>query len=719
MKAVIRRSLGILNAYYRPNQRYECGRACEAGGACLKGPTNSGGCQGVRGCDPLKVDDRWVCQRLSAAGGPCADGPSPTGECCMTRPPCAPKPTLRTVRGRFSLVALLLGVALLSVSLTGSEDQSGSLALDAGPLSPSHVQFTQEEGCASCHDVHLDEITQWIAAVGTESDLSSQCLTCHEFEGEGTAPHSMGVARFTSSAQVGAEALQCAQCHTSHQGELSAQVTGADKTCLSCHSDVSSQFASGHPAFSPTYPHDAIRPSIIFNHQSHLNKHFDDAEYQDKAPANCVGCHDTSRAERTVPVKSFESVCADCHVSQISQRPMTLFNFPILESPVVAAEDLEGVCRPQSESDANYILTDAKQQVVALIELSDAMKSASLRDLAVELFEANGVTEDLSQTLQDVLGETSAQLAKDAPEMLETLERLADDFAYLLEYEPVSDRDLAPLFSQLIAQPIDDADAYQDAVGELLLAIAEDGDLSALADLVEEAGISPVAGLRGLSPVMMRDAACGWLQNQEYLSGFDAEFAGWSVDALGVNYTAAEHADPVLRTWIDFVATSMPPESSEAPEVFDAFLNQDGGAGNCVKCHSVLAVDGQMQVQWNYAPTNEAPLVKYDHEPHLNLLGPGAWCASCHKEQTGDGFADAYLAFDPQSYVSNFSPIGKEQCASCHNDQAISESCSTCHVYHVGHAIQMNVFDQIEHVTRDIEGHQSKGEDTNAATNAY
>jgi hypothetical protein len=68
----------------------------------------------------------------------------------------------------------------------------------------------------------------------------------------------------------------------------------------------------------------------------------------------------------------------------------------------------------------------------------------------------------------------------------------------------------------------------------------------------------------------------------------------------------------------------------------------------------------------NRRAANLRPITKFDHGPHLTLPKLND-CQSCHPLGKTD-----------------FLPIQKNQCSSCHQENAAGESCTQCHNYHVG-----------------------------------
>ena len=695
MKKLITRAYGIINSYRRPHSKFQCGRSQDECGSCFLGPTPAGKCQGTSACRPSKVGDRWICQRPRSEGGVCQKGPTPLGECCLTRPACSPKPVLRTFRGRISLIIFILLLATLLLAANNLQGVLGKVALDAGPLSPSHAQFTSKNGCTNCHEQHNEGLLSSFKLLGQELSLSKNCTSCHGFEGVATAPHTMSHNRFDST--LNAQVVQCTQCHSTHTGLADLKETFNDMTCISCHEEFSKQFASGHPEFGADTLKVSLRPSIIFNHNSHFGKHFEDPKFKGDAPKSCLGCHDYSRAEKSFPVKGYDESCASCHDGQISKRPMTLLNFPTIESEpgLFKMSELQEYCAPQRGSEAELYLREAKALVIPLMTIAND-KNKNLIDLANKISNSNHITDSLHQSFILVL-ENNREVFSNEPDLLESLEELVEGFAYILEYESVSDQELSVLFGQLINKPVDDPEEYSDSVIKFFRSIIENDDLSALYELIEEKGLLPEMGLRGLSPVLIKDAACAWLQNEEYLQPFDPELAGWSADALGIHYTAGEHGDSVMRSWVDLASRTISKDPVNKEALFDKFLKQDGGVGNCVKCHAVNKSSANINVEWNYSALESDPLVKFDHKLHVNFFEEDVQCQSCHEKKPSDEFLNNYLSLNPASYQSNFNKVNKDSCLSCHGEGEISQSCRTCHDYHVGSFIKAGLTGEFAH----------------------
>ena len=89
-----------------------------------------------------------------------------------------------------------------------------------------------------------------------------------------------------------------------------------------------------------------------------------------------------------------------------------------------------------------------------------------------------------------------------------------------------------------------------------------------------------------------------------------------------------------------------------------------------------------LKVEWKSHPADGSPLVKYSHKPHVNLLGPGSWCTSCHKINEKAEFSAAFNQLDPHKFSSNFNSVKKGTCVECHGGGQVSQTCTTCHEYH-------------------------------------
>jgi hypothetical protein len=115
-----------------------------------------------------------------------------------------------------------------------------------------------------------------------------------------------------------------------------------------------------------------------------------------------------------------------------------------------------------------------------------------------------------------------------------------------------------------------------------------------------------------------------------------------------------------------------------------------------VSCHSVNNT-GVVEIAWKAGATSSNKLHRFDHRPHLNVLGPGSQCGTCHVVNKSAKYAAAFSHDDPTKFESSFLPIKKETCSSCHNEKKVKQNCSTCHEFHENPAFRAKMnFDGVE-----------------------
>ncbi len=635
------------SAYERPGLPYRCGRAGLWSRPCARGPNPDGSCGGTAECTPFRKDDRYHCRRPQWAGGPCAEGPLPDGSCSQVRPPCVPRPSLRRIRGRLTVLAAVVAVAVLAV-LAGSGGGSAVLSsIDPGPLSGPHANFAAKEGCGTCHVVAGKGAWATLAAVfEDDSGLVGSCVSCHAFAGAADAPHNRV---FPDRPDVAT--TTCVMCHTEHRG-VSAEITEiGDDQCQTCHKVRFPDFAGGHPPFPETFPYER-RPAIRFDHLKHFNVHFERPQVKDKAPRNgCVSCHDVATAGREVTPAGFEENCAACHSSEITRQELTLISLPD-QTDFFEEREEDAFVEERETALAACGLTG--EEAESLLETVEALREA---------VESGG--------------------EPDLPEAEEP------------DLEGVGD-ELVPVAAYLLDVPDDDPEAYGPAVQRLLVALVE-GEPGALAEAIEARG-GDAAGpmMAGLNPELLRRVACAWLVNREYEAPADPVFGGWYADELTLKYRPAGHGDPVVRAWLEFaLSADGGGESGERAEIMrETLFSETSGPGACAKCHSVSSDgNGGLAIEWRRPTARARPHTVFVHAPHLDLLGPGKECVACHRpdEEGGAGFAAAYKSTDPFDYVPNFRPISAETCTACHAAGQVRQDCQLCHRYHEGPTLRKNL----------------------------
>jgi hypothetical protein len=329
--------------YERPQDAWICGHLAD-GKPCELGPGLDGRCRLTTVCQPRLENDRWLCRRSGNAGGPCQAGPLPDGRCCMTLERCVPHRSLRAKRRRSTIAAIALTVGVLAVFLGG---EGGRHFMMPGRLSAPHAGLTD---CSICHagarSGQVDLVHRLFTAVAPRQN-SNLCVTCHVMGADPFTPHTHPVEdlrrrtetlrldskswppqsltqriAFPSAARsIGADAeIQCATCHKEHQGVFADLKTVSNQRCQTCHVSRFGSFADSHPQFVK-FPYQR-RPRIIFDHQSHMTKHFPDAVKTaiagQVAPDGCADCHQPGLGGKYMKVKSFATMCSSCHNGDIS-----------------------------------------------------------------------------------------------------------------------------------------------------------------------------------------------------------------------------------------------------------------------------------------------------------------------------------------------------------------------------------------------------------------
>lgn len=657
-----------VSRYERPTSSYRCGRAGLWGKPCSLGPNEKGECGGITACRPFKNGDRWECRRV---GGACQRGPEPDGRCCHTQSACAPTPSLRRMRGRIALLALVLSIAVLALATIVDTQRSSTSAtpsqVDAAgfslPLTPSlfspgelsdiHLAFTGEKGCTECHTERSDHTQSpgqtnnslaalKITSLSPREDLQAGCVRCHEFGGPASAPHNQDNL---------AEQLQCQTCHTEHKGRFSKLTTISNAQCAQCHEQKFASFKS-HAEFGERFPH-RNSGNIVFDHAKHLDFHFDKAKDPTIVPATCTSCHIAEGAKSRVKIGGFDQSCAGCHQNNIvaaAKSELALLSLPKLK-----------------------LKSDDEIAAFGLCGATPGKK-----------FKAAG--KGRSTAFQDwLLGSQTKQTAQ-----------------------------------------------YSDAFCQLLKNL-ESKNIDALVSAMQaKAPYVKAALFSGLKPETIDQLSSTWVNNKRYRPIKNSapktvtEF-GWFIDSKGgLKYRATNHADPVAMAWVEF-AQQLQTESSGTDDQHDALavrladqiLADDGGLGACLKCHlpGQQTADKPSPPSWT-SSTAKKPhhRFKFNHSAHLSFVGAGSsalsstntGCAVCHQLNSESNYAASVRANDPNAYSSNFYPLKTETCAQCHNEKSIKDDCTLCHQYH-----ETPTFTQ--RLSATLGGNYAPGQQTNHA----
>ena len=266
-------------------------------------------------------------------------------------------------------------------------------------------------------------------------------------------------------------------------------------------------------------------------------------------------------------------------------------------------------------------------------------------------------------------------------------------------YESDSEDSPTEISAYLMGIDRDDPEAYQEPMQKFLLALAEDGRAPLAFEVAKRSDpATSKALLAGLSPETVKQAACAWAANLEYEAPAEAEFGGWYGDGTEIRYRPGGHADPVVKAWLEFAIDAAAgaedeEDRSRAEAMRNQLLSASDGPGGCIKCHAVsttsptdgqnAAADVMLKIEWARPGATDRFYTRFAHEPHINLLGPGAGCRACHKLDETVDYGKSFKTWDASAFVSNFKAIGIGTCTTCHAKGQVREDCQLCHLYHL------------------------------------
>ena len=164
---------------------------------------------------------------------------------------------------------------------------------------------------------------------------------------------------------------------------------------------------------------------------------------------------------------------------------------------------------------------------------------------------------------------------------------------------------------------------------------------------------------------------------------------GWfrNDEVMQISYLPRGHADEYVRIWTDIVSSAQNANARlETKPLFEKLTNSIGSFGNCAKCHTVDAQEDTSFVA-NWGPVYRDPMTRdfthFSHGPHL--VQPHLKdCSGCHTMDASKRNVESFQDFDASFAISNFAPIKKASCASCHAAGKTDNGCTKCHNYHIG-----------------------------------
>lgn len=669
--------------------KWTCGRAAE-GRICRAGPDKEGQCQADFECRPRKEGDRWHCTRPDYVGGPCVEGPRPDGTCARPIPKCKPKPGFSIQRHRVYLAILLLAIGLGLVLIAWPPADN---AMMPGKLSRSHALIDE---CGACHDAVKGVGSHWGSHILTRHmpfRNSELCISCHGWS-DGPQPHNLPqheltllhkkavdkagtAADYTLSQQLVSllspsvaegEQIACTACHQEHQGRDMALTSIADGQCEACHVQKFPSFTNGHPEFTQ-YPY-LRRTRIIFDHTSHMAKHFKDEKFSERAPAQCTDCHQPDLTGHAMVIKPFGESCASCHREGIrGDERIGLKGMVVLEVPGIDVESLKeaGLDVGEWPEYAEGRLTPFMR---VLLQGDARFRHAMPVVEELDWLDLMDTTPEELQAMSDLAWSVKELIYVIAEEGMPALKRRLE----AATGTPFSESELAGLSGLLSAESMQsarqawfpnlakDIQAHQQRRGDM----ADEGDAVALRMKATDMKFHAVP-----------------IENAEEWS----QSGGWYREEYALLYRLTGHADTFLRGWID-LATRSDQGMAPAPwqQTLLASLMDQKAPGACAQCHSIDAdTSGQVTVQWHpfvFKP-NEQGFYHFSHASHFSVVKEDG-CVQCHQPDAKSDTAVTYKKRDAKDFAPGFTPVKKKLCAECHNANDAPQTCLTCHNYHVG-----------------------------------
>lgn len=723
--------------YDRPNQAWACG--AEASGLpCPLGPTRHGACQAI--CTPFKMGDRFLCENACETAGSCDQGPLSDGGCCQTPPQCKPgkragvwqctrgqcpdgplpdgscsrvfvgcKPERSVLEKRRLLVIGVIGLVIGGLLVVASLDR-WQYFLSPGQLTAHHHTISE---CADCHTAASGNLGVWVdvaVTVRSRHHQNAGCQKCHaaELGPDSLFAHGLPISTLnalrqkespSTNSHFGArvalmrlargevpavdQTQDCATCHREHRGGDFDLKQLTDTQCQSCHMTTFHSFNDGHPDFS-NFPY-RTKAHLYFDHASHLNNHFNDDRYGGRNTKvwNCSDCHQPDLAGRSMQLKSYEATCAQCHDDQIrnSLNPgIAFFSLPAIDTGSLSGELAVG---EWPESYPHHVHANGVVSPLTSILLSsqagflDQLRSIDQQDLS-DLSGADPAQRQKVSSFVWALKQAWWQILSEGRSQFRT--RVAE----ALGQDGVPDERVEQLYEQLqqaqrLWLPNLEDEVRRHQSGEQVESSVAADESSNEGDDTQQRGET---GSRSL-------ISAGWFRHDLDLS---------------IRYRPSEHRDAWLRAWLDSVVSSerrdVGPQGPWPASVTQGAFEQLGSVaspGRCLKCHSAIDdLQGGLAIRWQ--PRDESSLAGrftlFQHAPHLT--GLAGQCQPCHEMKPQLAEPDAEQLFresfvgrnwmpntNRSGFVSDFSNLSKSTCTQCHSATKASNSCLTCHPYHV------------------------------------
>lgn len=605
-------------------------------------------------------------------------------------------------------------------------DPSQSVLLGSLTGSGHHSTSTQSMLCLKCHAAQLTSGWELVAHNVDPTQLREKTALAIGIEAMSIPVKHTGIA--------------CATCHREHQGPDGDLNRMTDRQCQTCHADNYECFETDHVEFTASYPA-RRRSKIAFDHVRHMSIHFADKN----RTFDCRSCHVSDARHNVQLLAGYERSCQECHQEQIvGGESLTFLTLPWIDLealrkhqfeipawPATAGKEFDGQVAPLLKVilSSNDEIRQALQQLPAQFQFSDVdVDNPRQVELAARIALEIGLMfdewavdpiESLRVRMSQALG-----CSPDDPSLerwlttipREELHRLKHHWFATSKAPTVAENELAagalkspqsedssPPGIDNVSAAVNSAQATAGDLGDQWLARNPLAEIDLRALITGEhaqaenlpAPDKPLDSPTGTDPetALMPDEATSQMPNgavvptENLAASLPVPSSGWQVDSqsLSIIYRPQAHADESIQSLLELVSKSERKESSTVVGELFRELTKDVAAGTCAKCHTIDRESESHVIHWRatYRDPTVRDFTVFSHAPHL--VGPTqSNCSDCHILDGSRSNAHMFASDNPYSFQSNFATMKVGLCATCHREGGTSNSCTTCHSYHVG-----------------------------------
>lgn len=165
------------------------------------------------------------------------------------------------------------------------------------------------------------------------------------------------------------------------------------------------------------------------------------------------------------------------------------------------------------------------------------------------------------------------------------------------------------------------------------------------------------------------------------------EPGGWyrNDGLFSISYRNMGHGDRYMKSWTEIANVANNAGVGPANQLFEK-VNSPLFHGQCASCHTTAKQQissDDIELDWHpvYRSAASSPITRFSHKPHLTQVELSN-CKHCHELNTEQTTKLVSVGGEPARF-SDFKPITKSNCVTCHQPGAAESHCTTCHSYHV------------------------------------